>query len=102
MTGPHIGTNSSLIPLSTFFPMCSIDSTPIGDAPWKNFRVRYTGNRPLGDPPSWMNQTYDVWYHDPRAVIKNILLNADFDGEIDYVPYHDFLEDDSRRYKDFM
>ena len=49
-----------------------------------------------------MNQTYDVWYRDPCAVIKNIFSNVDFDGEIDYVPYRDFLEDDSRRYKDFM
>ena len=81
----------------------TIDSTPIGDAPWKNFGIKYSGSHPtLGDPPSWMDQTYDVWYHDPHTVIKNILSNTDFDGEIDYAPYHDFLEDDSRRYKDFM
>jgi len=49
-----------------------------------------------------MDQTYDVWYHDPHVVIKNIFSNMDFDGEIDYVPYRDFLEDGSRRYKDFM
>ena len=81
----------------------TIDSTPIGDAPWKNFGIKYSGSRPTsGDPPLWMDQTYDVWYCDPRAVIKNILSNTDFDGEIDYAPYRDFLEDDSHRYKDFM
>ena len=49
-----------------------------------------------------MNQTYDVWYCDPRVVIKNILLNTDFNGEVDYAPHHDFLEDGSCRYKNFM
>ena len=80
----------------------TINSTPIGDAPWKSFRVKYTGNRPPEDPPSWMNQTYDVWYRDPRAIIKNILSNTDFNGEINYAPHRDFMEDGSRRYKNFM
>ena len=80
----------------------TIDSTPIGDAPWKSFGVRYNDSHPPGDLPSWMDQTYDVWYRDPHAVIKNIFSNVDFDGEIDYVPYRDFLEDGSCRYKDFM
>ena len=77
------------------------DSTPIGNVPWKSFGVRYEGSPLPGDLPSWMNQTYNVWYCNPRAVIKNIFLNTDFDGEIDYVPYRDFL-DGSHRYKDFM
>jgi len=133
MTGPHIGTGSSLRLPSTSFPLAgkidnllylwglslavhqdkppfanhkdlyeTINSTPIGDAPWKSFGVRYNDSRPPGDPPSWMDHTYDVWYRDPRVVIKNIFSNADFDGEIDYMPYRDFLEDGSRRYKDFM
>ena len=80
----------------------TIDSTPIGDAPWRSFGIKYKGDHPSGDPPSWTNQTYNVWYRDPRAVIKNIFSNTDFDGEIDYVPYRDFSEDGSRRYKDFM
>jgi len=80
----------------------TIDATPIGDAPWKSFGLGYSGDKPSVDVPSWMDKTHDVWYRDPRAVIKNIFSNADFDGEIDYMPYREFSEDGSRRYKDFM
>ena len=80
----------------------TIDSTPISDAPWRSFGIKYQGSHPSRDLPSWMNQTYDIWYRNPCAIIKNIFSNTDFDGEIDYVPYHDFSEDGSRKYKDFM
>ncbi|KIM64472.1 hypothetical protein SCLCIDRAFT_64662, partial [Scleroderma citrinum Foug A] len=65
----------------------TINSTPISDAPWKSFKLRYNDECPPSNPPPWMDKVYDVWYRDPRVLIKNILANPDFDGEIDYTPY---------------
>ena len=79
-----------------------IGATPIGDAPWKSFRLEYNGDQPLENVPSWMDKMYDVWYRDPQVVIKNIFANTDFDGEIDYTPYCEFAADGSQRFKDFM
>ena len=80
----------------------TIDATPIGDAPWKSFGLEYDGDRPSENAPSWMDKTYEVWYRDPQVVIKNIFANTDFDGEINYAPYHEFSADGSQRFKDFM
>lgn len=37
-----------------------IDSTPLGDAPWRSFTVHYTGAILDGEVPSWMSATYDI------------------------------------------
>jgi hypothetical protein len=65
----------------------TIDATPLGDVPWESFSMRYNGGLPDGDVPSWMNDEFHVWYRDPRTVIRNMLANPDFDGEIDYSPF---------------
>jgi len=48
-----------------------------------------------------MTAKYQVWFRDPRKVIRNILANPDLVNDIDYIPYRDF-EDGKRRYCDFM
>ena len=48
-----------------------------------------------------MTTDYQLWYHDPRRVIHNILANPNLADSIDYVPYHEF-EGDKRRYCDLM
>lgn len=73
----------------------TIDATPIGDALWRSFGLEYSSEKPSVDVPLWMDKMHNVWYWDPQAVIKNIFSNADFDREIDYVPYHEFSEDSS-------
>ena len=37
-----------------------------------------------------MTKPYDVWYHDPRLLIHNLLANRDFNGEFDYTPFREF------------
>ncbi|KIK76789.1 hypothetical protein PAXRUDRAFT_17940 [Paxillus rubicundulus Ve08.2h10] len=40
---------------------------------------------------------------DDPNLVENILSNPDFDGEVNYMPYRDFLEkDETRRYENFM
>lgn len=49
-----------------------------------------------------MLQEYEVWYRDPRMVIRNQLANPDFKDEIDYAPVQEFGIDGERRWKNFM
>ncbi|KAG1720676.1 hypothetical protein EDB19DRAFT_1917810 [Suillus lakei] len=81
----------------------TIDKTPLGDVKWQSFSVRYNGERPDTDVPPWMDQDFDVWYRDPREVIRNMLANPDYVEEFDYRPYREFLTDsDERQWRDFM
>jgi hypothetical protein len=63
-----------------------IDAIAVGDAvPWESFALKYEG--PHQDSSTvlpWMKTEYRVYYHDPRLVVKNMLLNPDFKNAIDY------------------
>ncbi|KAG1863475.1 hypothetical protein C8R48DRAFT_602511 [Suillus tomentosus] len=79
-----------------------IDATQLGDVPWQCFSAQYTGERPEVAPP-WMDDEFEVWYRDPRAMAHNIIANPDYKDEIDYVPYREYdASDATRRWKDFM
>jgi hypothetical protein len=81
----------------------TIDSTPLGDVPWENFSIQYTGERPEDDVPPWMDERYEVWYRNPREVVRNMLANPEYVNEIDYRPFREFSADgDERQYCDFM
>lgn len=36
-----------------------------------------------------MQTQYEVWYHDPEAVVSAMLSNPDFEGQFDLCPYID-------------
>ncbi|KAG1781229.1 hypothetical protein EV702DRAFT_962857 [Suillus placidus] len=79
-----------------------IDAMQLGDVPWQCFSVQYSGERPEVVPP-WMDEEFEVWYRDPRAMAHNILANPTYKDEIDYVPFREYdASDDTRRWKDFM
>ncbi|KAI6006921.1 hypothetical protein EDD15DRAFT_2153545 [Pisolithus albus] len=81
----------------------TIDSTPLGDVPWKSFELKYNGDRPMSNIPPWMDQTYEFWFRPARSLVANMLSNTEFNGEFDYVPYRNFSkEDEKRRYQNFM
>ena len=80
----------------------TIDAIKLGHVPWQSYIARYNGLRPEnGPPPEWMTTNYQVWYRDPRSIIHSIFANPDLAGNMDYVPYHQF-ENDEWRYCDFM
>lgn len=79
----------------------TIDAIGEGDAPWYSFRVGYNGDRPQGRVPSWMDDSYQVFYRNPRQVIHTLLSNHKFDGNFDYVPYREY-ENNERKWGDFM
>ena len=80
----------------------TIDSTDLGDLPWQKSSLHYKGALPSGEVPEWMTAQYDIFYRDPREVVKNILDNPTFDGAFDYVPYQDFDHNGDRRYENLM
>lgn len=80
----------------------TIDASSQGEVPWQSFSVTYNGDIPNGAMPSWMVREYDVWFRDPRQVLRNQIGNPDFSGAYDHTPKRVFLANGQRQYKDFM
>lgn len=81
----------------------TIDATTLGDAPWQSFSINYSGECPRnGNIPSWMLAEFDVWFRDPKVVLRNQLKNPDFKDEFDYAPYQRFNDSGEHEWKDFM
>lgn len=80
-----------------------IDATPIGDAPWQSFSATYTGPRPASNVPSWMTTKHEIWFRDPKVIMKNLMENPDFKDEFDVAPYREYYTSlRSRRYQHLM
>ncbi|KAG2111853.1 hypothetical protein BD769DRAFT_1674233 [Suillus cothurnatus] len=62
----------------------TIDAIPLGEVKWESFLCLYTGEKPEGSYPPWMDGTFDVWYQDPHQVVQNMLANPDFTHEMDF------------------
>ena len=80
----------------------AINSTPLGDLPWRCFSLEYNGDVPRDGVWSWMDAEYDVWFRDPLDLMHKILSNPDFDGKIDYAPVQEYRSDGVHRYQNFM
>jgi len=81
----------------------TIDSISLGVVDWKSFTLSYSDVLPeRGDPPSWMEDRFDVWYRDPHLVAKNMLSNTDFADNFDYLPFQEFDADGEQIWENFM
>lgn len=80
----------------------AIDATPLGDVPWQSFAMSYSGIKPQDNVPPWMTTQYDVWYRDPLELVRNMLANPAFDGEIEFSPYRDYTTDNKRYWKNLL
>ena len=68
-----------------------IDAINLSDIQWEHDYLKYNGPLPEATHhPEWKTAEYDVWYRDPRQVIKGILARPDFDGHVDYVAHQEF------------
>jgi hypothetical protein len=75
---------------------------PLGDVPWETFSLSYDNPPPKSSrPPEWKITEYEVWFRNPREVIKGILSNPELNGHIDYSAYREF-EDSQRQYCGMM
>lgn len=79
-----------------------IDAIHAGDVPWTCLKVSYNGAQPDGDAPSWMDETYEIWFRVPRRVALKMLANPDFEGLFDMVPYREFTVRGEQRYGSLM
>ena len=81
-----------------------IDESTTGEAPWDHFSVSYDGPRPKPgeEVPDWMSQEYEAWYRDPVQLIHNLVANPDFVDEFDYTPYHEYDQEGTHRFHNFM
>ncbi|KAG1883443.1 hypothetical protein F4604DRAFT_1879062 [Suillus subluteus] len=115
MSGPQIDTlldlwAATLVQYNDHPPFANhrdlyrtIDSSELGDVPWQSFSVKYCGDKPDINVPPWMDGSYEVWFRDPRDVIRNMLANLLYANEMDYCPYREYASaTDERQWKDFM
>ncbi|KAG1804346.1 hypothetical protein EV424DRAFT_1544679 [Suillus variegatus] len=73
------------------------------DIKWQSFSAKYTGAIPDEGALPWMEDSHEVWFHDPCDVVRNMLANPDFAAEMDLQPYCEFAtENDEHQWKDFM
>ncbi|EIW82007.1 hypothetical protein CONPUDRAFT_152895 [Coniophora puteana RWD-64-598 SS2] len=79
----------------------TIDQIPEGGIPWKVYKIRYSGPRPLS-PPKWMTETYELCTRDSRAILHHQLATRDFEDKIHYAPYRHFNHEGKRVFSDLM
>lgn len=82
----------------------TIDAIELGGVPWPSFTITFNENDDEEpDDAPWMTKSYEVWFRDPREILKLQLGNRDFAGEMDYAPKKVYdREKKKRRYQDFM
>ena len=80
----------------------TIDQATLGGVPWESFKLRYQDEVDPEQSPSWMTAEHTVWYRDPDQVIKNLLANPDFAGDMDFSPQRDYDVNGQRQYHNFM
>ena len=80
----------------------TINATPIGGVLWEGFNITYNGPEPENNAPAWMNQSFEVYFRDPRLLFVEMLGNPSFANDFDYMPYREFDANGTRRYQHFM
>jgi hypothetical protein len=83
----------------------TIDAISQGDIPWQSLTVQHADAEHLvGDPaaPQWKVAEYDVWFRDPRMLLRNQLSNPAFKDSFDYAPRQVYDDSHERVWGDFM
>ena len=71
-----------------------IDVTTLGEVPWDLFMFNYNGPLPDNtawndEPPLWMTEEHEIWFHDPVTLLENLLANPDFKDKFNYMLYQE-------------
>jgi hypothetical protein len=80
----------------------TIDTIKLGDIVWTTDDFSYTGERPNGAAPKWMDATYELCRRDIRAVIHEQLTAPEFKDKVEYRPYMQFNRHGRRIYSNVM
>ncbi|KAI0739088.1 hypothetical protein C8Q80DRAFT_1222300 [Daedaleopsis nitida] len=81
----------------------TIDQIEEGETTWFTFSIQWAGPVEEDSPP-WKRERFFVHTRDPRAIIKNLARNEEFNGKWDARPYQQFAGDaeDNRLFAEFM
>jgi hypothetical protein len=80
----------------------TIDAIQLGDVAWSTDHFYYTGPRPDGASPQWMDTTYELCRRDVRKVIHQQLASPEFKDQSEYRPYMQFNGRGRRVYSNVM
>ncbi|KAI9436783.1 hypothetical protein BJY52DRAFT_1130347 [Lactarius psammicola] len=80
----------------------TIDSISVGGVGWTTYQLSYSGPRPTGTLPRWMQETYELNVRNILSIFEEQLASKEFDGKFEYVPYEEYNEKGSRVYSNLM
>jgi hypothetical protein len=63
----------------------TLDAIDLAEIRWQSFSLSFKPKDSEVYAP-WKSKEYDVWYRDPREVLKAQLANRDFANEMDFAP----------------
>lgn len=102
------GRSGGNVPFSNHNDLyAAIDSLAVGDVPWESFTVHYDcgvvddDDIPISQP-KWMSDVHEVFYRDPRLIVRAMLANPDYADSMDFGPYRAFDKDGARQYVHMM
>lgn len=78
-----------------------IDAIPYGKVQWQSFMLLSANERDSEAQLLWMEDPQVVWYREPLAILWLMIANPAFNGEFDYVPYHEYING-NHHFRDFM
>ena len=83
--GTMLDTHHDKLPFQNHKELYNIiDSTPLGDAQWQSFTIKYDRDVLDGKRPVWMDIEHEVWFHNPKQLLEMMLACPDFADEFDY------------------
>ena len=80
----------------------TINAFKLGEVPWKSTPLGYQAKILDSQVPEWMTVKYELFYRNPRNVIRNMISDTTFKFVFDYIPYQDFDEDEDQQYGNLM
>ena len=60
--------------------------------------MKYDSDIPNGERSPWIDEECEVWFHNPREFVHNMLTNPDFDSEFDCSPFHEYDVDNNHNF----
>ncbi|KAI0368210.1 hypothetical protein BV20DRAFT_1054195 [Pilatotrama ljubarskyi] len=70
----------------------TVDSIPGPSASWKLIEITIQGTE-HDEHGNLMTETVDMWVRNPVAVVQDLIGNPNYDGEIDYEPVEESVEE---------
>jgi hypothetical protein len=80
----------------------TIDLIQVGHVPWITHTFQYSGPRPNGTCPQWMDETYELSVCDVLLLLEKQLATPDFNGHFNTFPFTEFTPEGHRVWSNLM